>query len=170
MSPRKVDLTDHVFGRLSVTGVSGKDKYGHTLWRCVCECGKQVYVTTGNLSQGRTKSCGCWNRERTSNLLKTHGESNKSRLYFIWKNMRQRCLNPNNPRFKDYGARNITVCDEWLKSYELFRDWALSHGYEERLTLDRVNNDQGYSPSNCRWATYKEQNNNRRKPEEKEKS
>lgn len=89
-----------------------------------------------------------------------HGEHG-TRLYGIWKNMKYRCSNPNSPAYKDYGARGIFVCAEW-QQYEPFRAWAIANGYRENLTIDRIENDKGYSPDNCRWATMKTQSNNTR--------
>ena len=85
-----------------------------------------------------------------------------TRLYRIWQMMKNRCHNPRTPRFKDYGARGITVCDEWKDDFQAFYDWAMSHGYSDDLTIDRIVNDKGYSPDNCRWATKLVQGNNSR--------
>lgn len=128
----------------------------HRRYRCMCDCGSTVDVLKEHLTSGRTKSCGCLKGRE-----KTHGEIH-TRLYRIWGNMVNRCTNQNNPAWYRYGGRGITVCDEW-KNYEAFRDWAVSNGYRDDLTIDRVDNDKGYSSSNCRWATVTEQNNNTRR-------
>lgn len=90
-----------------------------------------------------------------------HGQS-QSRLYRIWANMKTRCTNPNSTRFKDWGARGITVCEEWRNDFQAFYDWAMSNGYSDDLTIDRIDNGKGYCPENCRWATYSEQNLNKK--------
>lgn len=125
-----------------------------------CDCGARKTVSYRNLVNGRTTSCGCYRSEHARNLHTTHGES-KTRLYRIWHLMRDRCQSPNNPNYKDYGKRGITVSEEW-KSYETFRDWALANGYQSDLTIERINNDLGYSATNCAWVTRKAQTQNRR--------
>ena len=93
-------------------------------------------------------------------FIKKHGGT-KEKLFNVWVSMRQRCSNPNNPEYKNYGARGISICEEW-NDYERFKEWALSNGYEEGLSIDRINNNEGYRPGNCRWATLSMQNSNRR--------
>lgn len=132
-----------------------------TSWACVCDCGKEIVATFQNLRSGHTKSCGCMFSQHN---LK-HGEcvgNNISRLYNIWAGIKARCLNENNPRYKYYGKRGISICDEWL-SFDEFKKWAISSGYKDNLTIDRINNNGNYEPGNCRWTTQKVQSNNSRK-------
>lgn len=124
---------------------------------CKCDCGNMTKVVPKNLLDGAIKSCGCLSIENST----THGES-KTRLYGILNGMKQRCYNPNTENYDDYGGRGITVCDEWLEDYTIFRDWAMNNGYSEELSIDRIDNDKGYFPENCRWATDSIQNSNRR--------
>lgn len=159
------DLTGRVFGRLTVIERAPNNKKGGTMWRCRCSCGKELVTYSYTLTGGNSTSCGC---KRSESLVKvnvetktTHHET-KTRLYRIWRGMRSRCNNPSDAAYKHYGGRGITVCPEWNKSYETFRNWALSHGYSPDLSIDRIDNDGNYEPSNCHWATQSEQNANRR--------
>ena len=152
------------FGKLTVVEKTNKpegitNRYVH--WKCRCECGKETIVTSHNLRSGNTKSCGCITKERMHKLnLKTGGY--KSRLYRIWIGMKTRCSNHNIPQYKDYGGRGIGICDEWKHNFKNFRDWAISNGYKNNLSIERINNDGNYEPSNCKWGTLREQNRNRR--------
>ena len=160
---KKIDMTGRTIGRLLVIEECGRDSRGRALWRCRCECGNEIIVRGDSLRHEDTTSCGCCTRDRVVEAHTTHGMS-KTRLYRIWLVMLQRVgvlkgASENNKR--NYQDRGITVCDEWLV-FENFRDWALTHGYKEGLQIDRVNNDAGYCPENCRWVTPKENTNNRR--------
>lgn len=156
-----IDLTGQKFGRLTVVERHGV-KDGHAAWLCKCDCGNTTVVNGRNLRNGRTTSCGCYHKEILINRSKTHGMS-KTRLYRIWHNMKNRCFYTKDKHFNDYGGRGITVCDEWKNDFESFKKWSLSNGYSDELTIDRINNDGNYEPSNCRWVTMKEQCKNRTK-------
>ena len=131
-------------------------------WECRCSCGsnKVILSTTRDLTSGHTKSCGCLHSEKTREAHIIHGGAD-SRLYHIWCGIKARCLNPNNAKYKNYGGRGITVCEEWSSNYKIFESWALSSGYNDSLTIDRIDNSQGYHPLNCRWVSYNEQNRNK---------
>lgn len=155
---KRIDLTGQRFGRLVVIGSAGR-RYKHPLWELKCDCGNTHYCVTASLRSGRTKSCGCLNREQKSQN-RTHGDS-KSKLYHIYHAMLQRCYDKSFKYYDCYGGRGIKICEEW-QSYEPFRDWALSHGYEDGLSIEREDVNRDYCPDNCKWIPLSQQANNRR--------
>lgn len=159
------------YGRMTILEVVGQTKNYEKLVRCKCDCGNEKVVRLALLKNGHTKSCGCFNSEKSSRHMKrlhdkgmvphvVHGKS-ETALYRVWASMKARCLNPDEPAYPNYGGRGITVCEEWRDSFTAFYDWAIKD-YRKGLTLDRMNVNGGYSPDNCRWVTRKEQARNKR--------
>jgi hypothetical protein len=168
MSRKRADLTGERFGKLEVIG------YGKTIVQdkkhiryyclCKCDCGKQKLIREDSLKQGDTKSCGCL--LLTNPSVRKHGLSD-TRLYKVFRDMKTRCYNSNSPDYKNYGGRGITICEEWLKDYLSFRNWAEANGYDEnakkmQCTIDRIDVNGNYEPSNCRWVSSKIQARNKR--------
>lgn len=155
------DLTGQRFGRLIVLEFDHKkdcNKGANYYWKCLCDCGKEKIIPSSSLRSGATQSCGCLCKERHHLKHKMW----KSKIYGVWNGMKQRCTNPNCREYKNYGARGIEICEEWNDSKN-FIDWALANGYQEGLSIDRIDYDGNYEPSNCRWSDAITQANNTRR-------
>ena len=154
MGRKRIDLTGKRFGKLTAVSfdhMSGTRSY----WKCICDCGCTCVVGADHLKKGDKLDCGCENRKKAPPIHAKHNMSN-TRLYTIWALMKYRCCNPLRKEYHRYGGRGIKVCDEWME-FDSFIQWALENGYSDGLTLDRVNNDGNYEPSNCRWVTRHDQ-------------
>ena len=151
------DLTGMRFGKLTAIRLDEQKYKNNCMWVCQCDCGKEVIVVTHNLLAGNTTSCGC---KRTDTLKKRWHGQHGTRLYRIWQNMKNRCRNPNIIGYKNYGGRGIGYCKEWER-FEPFIDWAKQSGYNDSLSIDRIDVNGDYGPKNCKWSTPEEQSRNK---------
>lgn len=158
---KATNIVGKKFTRLIVLSMY-KHATGKTYCHCRCDCGANKDCAYCDITQNKIKSCGCLKKQTSAITAKnnaTHGMRN-TRIYGIWTGMKQRCFNESNMHFKSYGGKGVTVCQEWL-NFEPFYEWSRINGYAEHLTIDRINNAQGYCPENCRWVTQAEQQRNR---------
>ena len=139
---------------------NSKERKRFGIYKCGF-CGTEFKACTSNIKRKHTNSCGCYNKIKVSESTKKHGLF-RTRLYTIWINMKMRVLNPKNKRYNDYGGRGITICEEWKNDFMPFYNWAMENGYSDELSIDRIDNDRNYEPSNCRWATQSVQSRNQR--------
>lgn len=165
------------YNYLTITGF-GYNDFGKRCFKCECDCGKEKLIITTDVINGAVKSCGCMRNNILRKLSTVHGGclyGHPERLYRIYRGMIERCHNKNNTKYNDYGGRGITVCSDWRENYDTFRTWAIENGYDENKSrkeqsIDRIDNDKGYSPDNCRWTTMKVQRTNQRPHKEHKKN
>lgn len=160
-----IDLTGRRFFRLTVLSIAETRRNSQgktiTMWRVHCDCGNELVVSGGSLRSGNTKSCGCFNKQRTHETQATHGLS-RTRIYTIWSGIKQRCYNSKSINYDNYGLRGIGMCDEWRNDFQAFYNWAMMNGYNAKLSIDRIDNEKDYAPYNCRWVDMPTQEANKR--------
>lgn len=160
---KAIDMTGFEFERFKVVKREKTNKDNRAMWQCLCTCGNYFVASGKAIRSGNVSSCGCFRKYTAASTGRnnaTHGETN-SRLYNIWRGMKQRCYNENSDAYDHYGRRGIVICEEWKTSFESFYKWAFNNGYKDNLTIDRINVNGNYEPSNCRWETTREQNRNK---------
>lgn len=157
----KIDMIGKRFGRLTVIAEGEKSNSRQCTWICQCDCGNITAPILGdNLRKGASKSCGCLKLDLLVKRSTRHGKSYE-RIYHIYAGMKNRCYNTNAPNYVRYGGRGIAICEEWLNDFQTFYEWSIENGYTDQFSIDRIDNDKGYSPDNCRWATNETQSNNK---------
>lgn len=160
-----IDMLGTTHNGCEVISREESNERGLAMWRVRCFCGNEFNTSGASIRNGRTKSCGCTRNtwaKKMGKMNRTHGET-RTRLYVIWKNMKSRCYDTAHKSYKYYGGRGIEVCNEWIDSYESFRNWANLNGYTDDLTIDRIDNNEHYTPNNCQWADTKTQQRNTRR-------
>lgn len=159
VSQKDLSHIGEIWGRMTIIAFDHTDKSYNKWYVARCQCGNEKIVTYGSLKHGQVVSCGCYSRE----IHTKHGMSH-DRIYVIWKNMNDRCYDKNNKSYSNYGGRGISVCEQWrdpIDGLKRFQEWSISHGYMEDLSIDRIDNDGNYDPTNCRWVDKIVQSNNK---------